>query len=77
MKQYSIVVPVYNSSSSLNELTSRIHLAIQNCNKSFELIALDELTPVSEYPTAGRKRGGKFEVKISNIIITCAFRDYS
>jgi hypothetical protein len=35
-------------------------------NKSFELKALDELTPVSEYPTAGRKRGGKFEVKISN-----------
>ena len=34
-------------------------------NKSFELIALDELTPVSEYPTAGRKRGGKFEIKIS------------
>jgi glycosyltransferase involved in cell wall biosynthesis len=42
MIQYSIVVPVYNSTSSLHELTSRIHLAIQNCNKSFELILVDD-----------------------------------
>jgi MFS superfamily sulfate permease-like transporter len=33
--------------------------------KGIEFVALDELTPVSEYPTAGRKRGGKFVVSIS------------
>lgn len=34
-------------------------------NKHFELAELDQLTPVSEYPTAGRKRGGKFVVTLS------------
>ncbi len=34
-------------------------------NKSIELVTLEQLTPVSEYPTAGRKRGGKFEISLS------------
>lgn len=33
--------------------------------KEISFVALDELTPVSEYPTAGRKRGGKFSVTLS------------
>jgi MFS superfamily sulfate permease-like transporter len=33
--------------------------------KQLKFIDLDELTPVSEYPTSSRKRGGKFEVSIS------------
>lgn len=42
MVNYSIVVPVFNSAASLNELTKRIHLAIQHFNRSFELILVDD-----------------------------------
>lgn len=42
MLNYSIVIPVYNSSSSLEELTNRLHTIFNNTNKSFELILVDD-----------------------------------
>jgi len=42
MPDYSIVVPVYNSSESLDELFQRIEKTMKGLNKSFEVIFVDD-----------------------------------
>lgn len=42
MPDYSIVVPVYNSSESLDELFHRIEKTMKGLNKSFEVIFVDD-----------------------------------
>lgn len=42
---YSIVVPVYNSSKSLGELVERIDRVMQECNASYEVLLIDDASP--------------------------------
>ena len=42
---YSIVIPVFNSSSTLTELVEQIHNAINPLDKSFEIILVDDCSP--------------------------------
>jgi len=42
MIEYSIVIPVYNSEASLEELIERIHKAMNSTSESFEIICVDD-----------------------------------
>lgn len=42
MIDYSIIIPVYNSEASLDELMNRIHAAMRPLNKSFEIICVND-----------------------------------
>lgn len=42
MKDFSVVIPIYNSSPFLKELVSRLHHVLKNINKSFEIILVDD-----------------------------------
>ncbi len=41
-KKISIVIPVYNSAKWLGELTNRIHRALGNCVKEYEIILVND-----------------------------------
>ena len=42
MIEYSIVIPVYNSASSLQELVYRIGRVFESLNKTYEIIMIDD-----------------------------------
>ena len=45
MTDYTVIVPVYISASSLNELYNRINKIFQNLQKSYEIIFIDDGSP--------------------------------
>jgi len=42
MTEYSIIIPVYNSEASLEELIERIHTSMTGLNESFEVICVND-----------------------------------
>lgn len=45
MIDYTVIIPVYNSAGSLNELYSRIDKVFQGIQKSYEIIFIDDGSP--------------------------------
>jgi dolichol-phosphate mannosyltransferase/undecaprenyl-phosphate 4-deoxy-4-formamido-L-arabinose transferase len=43
--QYSIVIPVYNSTNSLQELADRLDIVFKKLNVSYEIIFVDDASP--------------------------------
>lgn len=70
-KDISIVIPVYNSENSLEELTKRIDKVMSNLQKSYQIVYVNDCSTDNSYETLKRIRAGN-----SNITIIDLFRNY-
>lgn len=80
---YSVVVPVYNSEKTLNELTSRIKNVFVKLNKTYEIILVDDCSRDSSWKTMQKLKKNDNNIKIIHLIrnfgqhnaIVCGFHN--
>jgi polyisoprenyl-phosphate glycosyltransferase len=82
---YSVVIPVYNSEKTLDELTSRIKNVFEKLNKEYEIILVDDCSRDSSWEIMQKLNRYNKNIKIIHLIknfgqhnaIICGFRHSS
>jgi len=66
--EYSIVIPVYNSEKTLQELVDRIEGIFTQFSPSFEIILIDDCSADNSWDVLKRIRSGNAKIKIIRLI---------
>jgi glycosyltransferase involved in cell wall biosynthesis len=66
--EYSIVIPVYNSEKTLQELSSRIQSEFKELNKSFELIFVDDCSQDNSWSVLQQLHKSHQNIKIIRLL---------
>jgi glycosyltransferase involved in cell wall biosynthesis len=65
--EYSVVIPVYNSVKTLEELTRRISVTMENITKDYEIILVDDCSPDQSWDKLKELHNKNNKIKIIHL----------